>query len=67
MKTLSCDLCDHAESAETFEQWMGKLRPHYASAHAEVMQGKAGLTDEEKQEEMKNWMMENKARFEAAM
>lgn len=48
MKTLICDLCDHAETAKTFEQWVGKLRPHYASAHAEVMQGKAGLTNEEK-------------------
>lgn len=66
MKNLTCDLCDHVESAETFEEWMGKLRPHYASAHADVMQGKAGLTDEEKQEEMKKWMMDNKARFEAA-
>jgi hypothetical protein len=66
MKTLTCDLCDHEESAETFEEWMGKLRPHYASAHVEVMKGKAGLTDAEQQEQMKKWMLDNKARFETA-
>lgn len=66
MKTLKCDLCDHEESAETFEEWMNKLKPHYAKAHADVMKGKSGLTDEEKQGEMKRWMLENKARFDAA-
>lgn len=66
MKTLKCDLCDHKETAETFEEWMNKLKPHYANTHAEVMKGKSGLTDKEKQEEMMKWMGENKARFDAA-
>ncbi len=66
MKTLKCDLCDHEETAETFEQWMKALMPHYMQAHAEVMKGKAGLSDEEKKAEQQKWMVENKARFEAA-
>lgn len=65
MKTLKCDLCDHEETAETFEEWMNKLKPHYGQAHADVMKGKAGLTDEEKKAEMMKWMGENKVRFEA--
>ena len=66
MKTLKCDLCDHEAQGETFEEWMNALKPHYAEAHAEVMKGKANLSDEEKQAEMQKWMNENKARFEAA-
>ena len=66
MKTLKCDLCDHEAQGETFEEWMNALKPHYAEAHAEVMKGKANLSDEEKQAEMQKWMSENKARFEAA-
>ena len=64
MKTLKCDLCDHEETAETFEEWMNKLKPHYANAHAEVMKSKSDLTDKEKYEEMMKWMGENKTRFE---
>ena len=37
MKTLKCDLRDHTASAETFEEWMQTLMPHYKAAHAEVM------------------------------
>ena len=66
MKTLKCDLCDHEAQGGTFEEWMNALKPHYAEAHAEVMKGKANLSDEEKQAEMQKWMNENKARFEAA-
>ena len=66
MKTLKCDLCDHEAQGETFEEWMNALKPHYAETHAEVMKGKANLSDEEKQAEMQKWMNENKARFEAA-
>ncbi len=65
MKTLKCDLCDHEAQGETFEEWMNALKPHYGEAHADVMKGKSHLTDEGKQEEMKKWMSENKARFEA--
>jgi hypothetical protein len=66
MKTLKCDMCDHEESAETFEEWMNKLKPHYGEAHAEFMQGKANLADEEKKVEMQKWMANNKTRFEKA-
>jgi hypothetical protein len=66
MKTLKCDLCDHEETAGTFEEWMKALMPHYMQAHADVMKGKVGLSDEEKKEEQQKWMVENKARFEAA-
>ena len=65
MKTLSCDLCDHAESAETFEAWMEALKPHYMQAHADVMNSHAG-NPEEMQAKMMAWMDENKKRFEAA-
>jgi hypothetical protein len=66
MKTLKCDLCEHEAEGETFEDWMNALKPHYGEAHAEVMKGKANLTDEEKKDEMQKWMSDNKARFDAA-
>ena len=66
MKTLKCDLCEHEELGETFEQWMEALKPHYAEAHADVMKGKAGLTNEEQMAEMQKWMEENRVRFNAA-
>ena len=65
MKTLQCDLCEVTAEGETFEQWMNSLRPHYMEAHADVVKGKAGLTDEEKNAEYQKWMVENKVRFEA--
>jgi hypothetical protein len=65
MKTMKCDLCDVTAEGETFEAWMEALKPHYGEKHAEVMAGKAGLSDEEKKAEMMKWMNENKARFEA--
>ena len=64
MKKLNCDLCDYVAEGETFEQWMNALKPHYAGAHAEVMQSKKG-TPEEMKAEMMKWMVENKARFDA--
>ena len=64
MKTLTCDLCDHEAQGETFEEWMNALKPHYAEAHADVMQSKKG-TPEEMKAEMMEWMAENKARFDA--
>lgn len=61
MKSLKCDLCDHVAEGKTFEDWMMALRPHYAKAHADVM------NDPSKgQAEMEKWMAENKARFDAA-
>jgi hypothetical protein len=66
MKTLKCDLCEATAEGETFEEWMKALMPHYMQAHAEVMKGKAGLTDEEKKMEMSKWMGDNKTRFDQA-
>ena len=60
MKTLTCDLCDHEASGETFDAWMEALKPHYMEAHADVMQ------DPSKTEaDRAKWMEENKARFDA--
>lgn len=66
MKTLKCDLCDHEESAETFEEWMNKLKPHYAEAHADLMQQKGDQSKDEQMAGMQKWMADNKTRFEAA-
>lgn len=66
MKTLKCDLCEHKAQGETFEEWMNALMPHYMQDHADVMKGKEGQTQEEQQAEMQKWMIDNKARFEAA-
>ncbi len=61
MKTLKCDLCEATAQGETFEDWMKALMPHYMEAHADVMK------DPTKTEEDKTkWMVENKARFDAA-
>jgi bacterioferritin (cytochrome b1) len=61
MKTLKCDLCDATAQGETFEEWMTTLRPHYAEAHADVMNDSS-----HGQEEMAQWMADNKNRFDAA-
>lgn len=61
MKTLKCDLCDATAQGETFEEWMKNLHVHYMEAHPEVM------NDSSKgKEEMDKWMVENRARFDAA-
>ena len=59
MKTLKCDLCDHEAQGETFDIWMNALKPHYMEAHADVIKGAS-------EEDHKKWMVENKARFDAA-
>ena len=61
MKTLKCDLCDHEAQGETFEEWMETLKPHYGEAHADVIKDSSKT-----KEDMKKWMTENKARFDAA-
>ena len=66
MKTLKCDLCETTAEGETFEEWTNKLKPHYAEAHIDFMQQKGELTKEEQMTEMQKWMVENKARFDAA-
>ncbi len=59
MRSLKCDLCDHVAEAETFEEWMQALMPHYMQAHADVM------NDPSKgEEDKKKWMVENRERFE---
>jgi len=59
MKTLKCDLCEHETQGETFEEWMLALHPHYMEVHADVV--KEGTAEKRKQ-----WMTDNKARFDAA-
>ena len=61
MKTLQCDLCEVKADGETFEAWMEALKPHYFTAHADVMKDSSKT-----KEDMQKWMVENKARFEAA-
>ena len=61
MKILKCDRCEHEAQGETFEAWMEALKPHYGVAHAEVMKDSSKT-----KEDMEKWMVENKARFEAA-
>ena len=61
MKTLTCDLCEHKAQGETFEGWMEALMPHYKDAHADVMNDTSKT-----EEDHEKWMVENKARFEAA-
>lgn len=61
MKTLTCDLCEYEARGKTFEEWMDALKPHYMEAHTDVM------NDSNKtKEDMQKWMVENKARFDAA-
>ena len=61
MKILKCDLCEVTAQGETFEEWMEALKPHYFAAHPEVMKDPSKT-----QADMEKWMIENKARFEAA-
>jgi len=61
MKTVKCDLCDATAQGETFEEWMNALKPHYMEAHPEVMKDPS-----QTKEDMEKWMVENRARFEAA-
>ena len=60
-KSLTCDLCDHEVQADTFEDWMEALKPHYMEAHMDVIQDSSKTQDD-----MQRWMVENKARFNAA-
>ena len=61
MKTLKCDLCVYEAEGETFEAWMEALKPHYFTAHADVMKDSSKT-----KEDMMQWMAENKLRFESA-
>ena len=59
MKTLSCDMCDKAFSAETFDEWFELMKGHYMSDHADMM---ASNANKSKEEGMK-WMADMKANF----
>ena len=59
-------MCEHEAQGETFEEWMNKLKPHYAEAHADVMKQKGEQSKDEQMAGMQKWMADNKARFEAA-
>jgi hypothetical protein len=61
MKTLQCDLCEVTAEGETFEDWMQALQPHYKEAHPEVMNDTSKTA-----EDHEKWVVENKARFDAA-
>ena len=61
MKTLKCDMCDATAQGETFEEWMKNLQAHYMEAHPEVMSDSSKTN-----EDMEKWMVENRARFDAA-
>lgn len=58
MKILTCDLCTFEASGETFDEWMDALKPHYATAHADVISNSSKT-----KEDMVKWMEENKKRF----
>ncbi len=61
MKTLKCDLCEVTAEGESFDAWLKALMPHYMQAHLDVMNDpKNGKAEQEQ------WMVANKARFEAA-
>ena len=49
---MKCDLCDYETQGETFEEWMENLKPHYAEAHADVMNQHKGNPEEMKEKMM---------------
>ncbi len=59
MKTLTCDLCTVTAQGETFEDWMEALKPHYMTAHADVMQDPTKTPAD-----MQKWLADNRTRFE---
>ena len=67
MKTLKCDVCDYKAQGETFEAWMDALKPHYAEAHADFMKQKGEQSKQEQMAGMRQWMDNNKARFDAQL
>ena len=60
MKTLKCDICNYEARGGTFEAWMESLKPHYMTAHPDVMNNPSHT-----QKDMENWMAENRKRFES--
>lgn len=66
MKSLTCDLCEYEVQAETFEEWMEAMKPHYAQVHGDFMKQMSEKPREEQMAQMQKWMTEARARFEAA-
>jgi ABC-type proline/glycine betaine transport system substrate-binding protein len=66
MKTLTCDKCDYSASAPKFGEWLNAMKPHYATAHPDVMRMEGMKSPEDQKAAMQQWMDENQARFEAA-
>ncbi len=62
MKLLACDICNEAFPAETFEDWLQLMMPHYKEVHADIMEANKDNSKENQEE----WMAKNRARFEAA-
>lgn len=62
MKSLKCDLCEISFEAKSFDSWLEQMKPHYMQNHQDFMQANA----KKGAEGMKAWMLENKARFDAA-
>ena len=63
---MSCDMCATNFSADSFAGWMNEAKSHYTEAHPDIMQNKAGLSEEDKMKDMQAWMTAAQARFEAA-
>ena len=70
MKSMTCDMCDHAIEAEDFQSWFKQAQGHYMSDHADFMKAamqkskEAGA--EKAKEEQQKWMADNMKRFEDA-
>lgn len=62
MKLLVCDICNEAFAAETFEEWLQLIMPHYMEVHADIMEASKNNSKQDQDD----WMSKNRARFEAA-
>ena len=63
MKTMSCDLCESAYSADSFDGWTQQMMGHYKEVHADFMKEKGKQSNAK--EEGQKWMADMKAKFEA--
>lgn len=61
MKSLNCDMCDKAFSADSFDDWFAQMKRHYMSDHADVMTNNANKSTEEGIK----WMADMKEKFAA--
>jgi hypothetical protein len=65
MKSMKCDMCKVSFDAEAFDAWVEQMKPHYAGAHADLMQSSADLSKEQQMKKMSEWMDAARARFDA--